>query len=258
MAILRLTGSVGAGSSKKGIPHNEPADVLKVRNRLVELGFQGIDHVTNGKDKEFLHVIQLFQCIFKGRSKMDKGDSRVDLHGTTHKWLAAQNAPGWVNLEGKGGVGWQIAKFSHGNSWASTWMLWSIHAAGLYYRALTALSPVPECPAMWIRDCSKKRGGKTRGHKSHQCGIDLDMRLPLLPPDTHKFDQLKASDYDRRFHREAALLQCRAIKTAMDTKFIFFNDKEFRNKGLTTHQKNHSEHYHIRIRPQARVEGTYM
>ncbi|MDH3530869.1 MAG: penicillin-insensitive murein endopeptidase [Acidobacteriota bacterium] len=258
MAILRLKGSVGSGSAKKGLPHNEPEDVTKVRNRLVELGFQGIDHVTDGKDKEFLHVLQLFQCITKGKHKLDWGDSRVDVHGTTHKWLAAQNAPGWVHLEGKSGIGWQIAEFDHGNSWGSTWMLQRVQLAGLYYRALVAVSGVADAPSMWIRDCAKKRGGKTRGHGSHQTGIDLDMRLPLLPPDTNKYDQLKGHDYDARFHRAAALLQCEAIKTTMNTRFVFFNDKEFKGKGLTTNQKNHSEHYHIRIRAEERVEGVYM
>lgn len=258
MAILRLTGSVGTGKSKKGIPHNDPADVIKVRDRFVELGYHWVKSITNGKDKEFVRLIKFFQSIIKGRSKFDSGDGRVDLHGNTHRWLAAVNAPGWVNLEGKTGVGWQVAKFDHGNSWTTTWMLTRLHLAGLYYRGLCLTSDVEDAPAMWIRDSSKEKGGKTRGHASHQTGLDLDMRLPLLPPDTDKFDQLHGKDYNRRFHRSAALLQVRAIKETMNTRFIFFNDPEFRKKGLSTFQKNHSEHYHIRIKPPARIEGIYM
>ena len=258
MAILKLTGSVGKGKSKKGIPHNEPTDVIRVRDRFVELGYHWVKGITNGKDKEFTRLISFFQSIVKGRSKFDSGDGRVDLHGKTHKWLAAENAPGWVNLEGKTGVGWDVAKFDHGNSWTTTWMLYRIHLAGLLYRGLCLTSDVEDAPPMWIRDSSKEKGGKTRGHASHQTGLDLDMRLPLLPPDTYKFDQLKAKDYDRRFHRAAALLQVRAIKEMMNTRFIFFNDPEFIKKRLSTRQKNHSEHYHIRIKPPGRVEGVYM
>ncbi|MEZ5427732.1 MAG: penicillin-insensitive murein endopeptidase [Pyrinomonadaceae bacterium] len=259
MAILRLTGSVGSGSSKKGIPHNEISDVIKVRDRLIELGYDWIGGITDGKNKDFIRVIKLFQTIYKGHSKFDTGDGRVDLHGTTHKWLAAENAPGWVHMEGKSGIGWEVAKFDHGNAWTTTWMLFAIHMAGIYYRGLDVLSAdVSDAPPMWVRDCSPHKGGKATGHASHQTGLDVDMRLPLLPPDTLKWDQLKAGDYDKRFHRQAALLQVTAIKKMMNTRFIFFNDPEFIKKRLSTHEKNHGEHYHIRIKPPERIEGTYM
>ena len=111
---------------------------------------------------------------------------------------------------------------------------------------------------MWVRDCSREKGGKTTGHKSHQTGLDMDMRLPLNPPDTNKFDQLKGHDYDKRFHRAAALSQVQAIKQVMYTKYIFFNDPEFIKKRLSTKQKNHSEHYHIRIKPPVKIDGVYM
>ena len=39
MAMLILSGSVGAGGAKSGIPHNQPEDVAKVRDRFVELGY---------------------------------------------------------------------------------------------------------------------------------------------------------------------------------------------------------------------------
>ena len=133
MAILRLSGSVGSGSAKKSIPHNEPADVVKVRNRFVELGYHWVSGITNGKNKEFVRLIKFFQTITKGHSKFDSGDGRIDLHGTTHKWLAALNAPGLVHMEGKFGFGWQVAKFSHNNAWTTTWMFNRLHLAGLLY-----------------------------------------------------------------------------------------------------------------------------
>lgn len=258
MAILRLSGSVGSGSAKKSIPHNELADVVKVRNRFIELGYHWVSGITNGKNKEFVRLIKFFQTITKGHSKFDSGDGRIDLHGTTHKWLAALNAPGWVHMEGKSGIGWQVAKFSHNNAWTTTWMFYRLHLAGLLYKGLVLAYGVDDAPPMWVRDCSREKGGKTTGHKSHQTGLDMDMRLPLNPPDTNKFDQLKGHDYDKRFHRAAALLQVQAIKQVMYTKYIFFNDPEFIKKGLSTKQKNHSEHYHIRIRPPIKIDGVYM
>lgn len=256
MATLILTGSVGEGKAKGSIPHNEIADVIKVSNRFVELGYHWVSGVSDGKNKDLIRLIKFFQTICKGHSKFDSGDGRIDLHGNTHKWLAAVNAPGWVNMEGRSGIGWQIAKFDHGNSWTTTWMLEKLNLAGLLYRGMDAINfDVSDAPAMWVRDCSPEKGGKATGHKSHQTGLDMDMRLPLLPPWTKDFTQLKGKEYDKKFHRKAALLQCEAIKNAMDTKYIFFNDPEFIKKRLTTHQDNHSEHYHLRIKPPARIEG---
>lgn len=256
MATLLLTGSVGAGSSKNGVPHNEIADVIKVRDRFVQLGYHWASGITDGKNKDFIRLIKFFQTICKGHSKFDSGDGRIDLHGSTHKWLAAINAPGWVNMEGRSGIGWQIAKFDHKNSWTTTWMLDRLILAGVYYRGLDVLAfDVSDAPSMWIRDCSPEKGGKAIGHGSHQTGLDMDMRLPLLPPWTDEFTQLKGTEYNKKFHRQAALLQVRAIKEMMNTRFIFFNDPEFIKKKLTTHENNHSEHYHIRIKPPERIDG---
>ena len=258
MAILRLSGSVGNGSSKRGIPHNDPADIIKVRDRFVELGYQWVRGVTTGKDINLIKAIKLLQSIIKGHSKVDTGDGRIDLHGTTHRWMAAQNAPGWVNMTGKSGVGWKIAYFNSGNSWTTSWMLEKIILAGLLYRGKALVAGISNAPPMWVRDCSPAKGGKADGHKSHQTGIDVDMRLPLLPPDTNKFDQLRGHDYTKRFYRDAALIQVESIKNCMNTKYIFFNDPEFIKKRLSTRQPNHSEHYHIRIKPPVRIEGAYM
>ncbi len=258
MAILRLSGSVGNGSSKNRIPHNDPADIIKVRDRFVELGYVWVRGVTTGKDKKLIKAIKLLQCIIKGHSKVDTGDGRIDLRGQTHRWMAAQNAPGWVSMIGKSGIGWRIAHFDHGNSWTTTWMHERISKAGMWYFGKALVARISDAPPMWIRDCSPAEGGRAGGHKSHQTGIDVDMRLPLLPPDTNKYDQLRGRDYDRRFYRAAALIQVESIKNCMNTKCIFFNDKEFRRKGLSTRQANHSEHYHIRIKPPGRIEGVYM
>jgi hypothetical protein len=258
MAILRLSGSVGNGSSKRGIPHNDPADIIKVRDRFVELGYIWVRGVTTGKDIKLIKAIKLLQCIIKGHSKVDTGDGRIDLRGTTHKWMAAQNAPGWVNMIGKSGLGWKIAYFDNGNSWTTSWMLERISLAGLWYRGKVLFAGISDAPPMWVRDCSPAQGGRAGGHKSHQTGIDVDMRLPLLPPDTNKYDQLRGREYNRRFHRAAALIQVESIKNRMNTKCIFFNDKEFIKKRLSTRQANHSEHYHIRIKPPVRIEGAYM
>lgn len=259
MATLILTGSVGTGGAQNGKPHNDPADVAKVRDRLVELGYKWVSHVTSGTDKEFIRTITLFQSIYKGKGQASNGDGRIDLQGTTHRWLAAQNAPAWVRIESEG-YGWKFATplaYGNGNgAYTTSWMADRIWWAGFEY-ATTAYWAVENAPPLWIRDCSPEKGGEAKGHKSHETGLDVDMRLPLLPPYTDKFDRLEGKEYTKKFHYEAALRQVQAIRTHMNPSLVLFNDPRFIDAGLSTHEANHGNHYHIRIKPPERKEGIY-
>ena len=259
MPKLILTGSVGAGGAKNGIPHNQPADVALVRDRLVELGYKWVSSVTSGTDTEFLRTLKLFQSILKGSGQADKGDGRIDLHGDVHRWLAANNAPGWVAI-GTHGYGWRfttpLAYGEKNGGFTTTWMADRIRWAGFEY-ATKAFFTVASAPPLWIRDCSPEKGGNAAGHKSHETGLDVDMRLPLLPPYTDKWDRLEGKEYGTKFHYEAALEQVSAIRSMMEPKLVLFNDPRFISRGLSTHEANHGNHYHIRIKPPAREDGIY-
>jgi hypothetical protein len=63
MPILALTGSVGTGKAKGSAPHNAPADVILVRDRLINLGFTWAGGAAKGDEKEFIRAIKLFQSI---------------------------------------------------------------------------------------------------------------------------------------------------------------------------------------------------
>jgi murein endopeptidase len=111
---------------------------------------------------------------------------------------------------------------------------------------------------MWVRDCSPKKGGPAHGHGSHQTGLDVDMRLPLLPPDETKLDDLGDNGFKSpKFDRTSSQAQLEAIKVAMDPRFVFFNDPAFIRLRLCTQQANHGNHYHIRIKAPPRKEGIY-
>lgn len=259
MAMLVLAGSVGSGSAKDGIPHNQPADVAKVRDRLVELGYTWVAGVTQGTDTEFIRTLKLFQSILKGSGQADKGDGRVSLHGDTHRWLAANNAPGWAKI-GAYGYGWHFTTpLAHGESngaYGTTWLMDRIRWAGFEY-AVNAYYSVADAPPLWIRDCSPEKGGNAVGHKSHETGLDVDMRLPLLPPYTDKWDRLEGKEYGKKFHYEAALVQVKAIRAMMEPSLVLFNDPRFTSQGLSREAANHGNHYHIRIKPPTREDGTY-
>lgn len=260
MATLRLSGSVGSGSSKKGNPHNDPKDVEAVRDRLVELGFTWVSGVTKGDDKEFIRTITLFQSICKGKGQAKEGDGRIDLEGNTHRWLAATNAPKWVKIFAKTGIGWHnTADFHETNGgYCTDWLYDRIMDAGLTYRLGSIISFKADFPPLWIRECSPEKGGDAKGHKSHETGLDVDMRLPLLPPDTQNWTFLGSKGYeDKRYYRDAAEAQLRAIKAKMDAPVRLFNDPAMIKKGLCTHWNNHQHHYHIRIKPPTRIDGVY-
>jgi hypothetical protein len=233
--------------------------VAKVRDRLVELGFTWVAGVIDGTDKEFVRTIKLFQSIVKGSGQADNGDGRIDLQGGTHRWLAANNAPGWVKLN-VGGYGWKFTSpLAHGDgngAYTTTWMADRIRWAAFDY-ATTAYFNVADAPPLWIRDCSPETGGNAIGHKSHETGLDVDMRLPLLPPHTNKWDRLEGKEYGEKFHYEAALAQVKAIRSMMEPKLVLFNDPRFISRGLSAFAANHGNHYHIRIKPPTREDGTY-
>ena len=262
MSILKLSGSVGSGISKNGIPHNEASDIKKIKERFVELGYESAP-IT---DKKLIHLIKFFQCICKGAVRVNSGDGRIDLHGNTHRWLAAHNAPGWVNMLGKKSWGYEVVKVDYDNSYATTWMRDRLALAGLQYLLFSS----GKVPPMWVRDFSKKTGGKTRGHGSHQTGLNVDMRLPTIgglkyDHDYHFHDGeaspakfgLEKKTYNELFDRDTARQQLKAIKNMMNTKVILFNDKALRGEGLCKFYNNHGGHYHITIRPPERIEGSY-
>lgn len=255
MAILKLSGSVGFGGN------NSSDDVKKVVDRFVELGYTRVAHCKTGKEPDMVLAIKLIQSMTKGSGKIDKGDGKISLHGDTHRWLAAQNAPAWVKVWSESGIGWQsTADYTEDNGgFATSWLRDRLTWTGIAYRA-AALISVSDAPPLWVRECSPKKAGKNpTGHKSHETGIDVDIRLPLLPPHTNDWFQLKAHNYTKLFHFEAAKLQCEMIKKHMDSKYIFFNDPRFTDDlRLTTHEDNHSEHYHVRINPPMRIDGTFM
>lgn len=264
MATLILRGSVGSGAAKKGLPHNDAADVAVVRDRLVQLGYDWIGGVTTGTDADFIRTIKLFQSICAGHHKFDTGDGRVDVEGNTHRWLAAENAPGWVRIFGRSGIGWRCTSdFVESNGgFTTTWMLDAINAAGLAYTVLLLRSGVTravDAPPMWVRECSPRKGGKASGHGSHQTGLDVDMRLPLLPPDERKWDDLGTKGYTKpKFDRPAGQAQLEAIKSAMNPRLVLFNDPAFIRLRLCQDDsglKTHDQHFHIRIKPPARKEG---
>ena len=269
MARLLLKGSVGRGRSRRGIPHNDSEDFAAVKARLVELGYDWVKPITRADHSDFIDCIRLFQASCAGKwgtiNRIAAADGRIGRGGWTHRWLAAQNAPGWVQIHGRGSLSWEKVHHrmykpttaKNNGGYCTTWLYDRIHAVGReYYR--THMSRHMDAPPIWVMDCSPSRGGNARGHGSHETGIDVDMRLPLRAPHENKWDDLGRKGYDDpRFDRAAAEAQLKAIKKFMEPQLVLFNDPEFRRKGLCSRDKkgSHDQHFHIRIKVPTRIEG---
>ncbi len=57
MAEILLGGTVGDGRSKNGISHNEPEDVITIRNRFIELGYSYDVEDADGKKVDWLSKV---------------------------------------------------------------------------------------------------------------------------------------------------------------------------------------------------------
>ncbi|MGB1014778.1 MAG: penicillin-insensitive murein endopeptidase [Nannocystaceae bacterium] len=117
---------------------------------------------------------------------------------------------------------------------------------------------------------SRKRGGPIGGHKSHQSGRDLDIRLPLretvpqrLSPRPHRVDWLATWELIQAFHRTGAVIrifldyrrQRRMVRAARAAgapaelldELVQWPRGSGSNLGLVRHSSGHTGHIHIRF-----------
>lgn len=272
MARIVLSGSVGKRCD------NDPIDVAVVRSRLHSLGFNWVSGTGAGDQPEFVETIELFQAICKGKTELKRGggvDGKISRQGFTHKWLAAQNAPGWVKIYGLHGKGWSTTVhklirptgdpyIESNGGYGTTWIFDMVKTAAFVYSS----SWQPNFPLMWVRDCAKKKGGNAKYHKSHETGLDIDFRLPLrpvaglLPDATWIFLGTKALR-KKHLYREAVESQLTALVAQPLVSVIGYVDDtapsghtKLHNKFGKVHTwKGHKNHMHVRIQPPSMIPG---
>lgn len=121
-----------------------------------------------------------------------------------------------------------------------------------------------------IGTMSRKRGGPVGGHKSHQSGRDLDIRLPLretvpqrLSPRPHRVDWVATWELIKAFARTGAVIrvfldykrQRRLVKAARAAgatpeeldDLVQWPRGSRANLGLVRHSHGHTGHIHIRF-----------
>lgn len=173
---INIERSVGLGAT------NQPVDVIAVKSKLIELGFDWLtaDAVMGPVT---IKTIQLFQAIKNGFNRVGdpRNDGRVDVGGDTLRWLNAANAPRWQQMpagsRAEGFVNDNIADISDTHDFGVNWLADTIRAAGADYRD-AFLSGHSSAALLTVNDTSLPRGGDTPVHATHEAGLCCDIRLP--------------------------------------------------------------------------------
>ena len=243
--------TIGKSVGRNGV--NDPADVLAVKTRLVELGFDFIQANSQVNDLT-IRAIRLFQAMKNGLTKLlvAQNDGRVDVNGDTHKWLNASNAPRWVQLPaGSSDVGMvndNIADLADKHDFGSNWMSDTLSATGLAYKA-DFLSSHPASALLHINDTTLPLGGDTQAHAEHETGLQSDIRLPRKDGSVGGIT-VSHQAYDRNAMR--AMLKA-FLKQPLARR-IFLNDNVLIGEGLCHQAVGHDNHAHFEIKPPARVD----
>lgn len=245
MAIT-IANSVGLNGT------NNPQDVLAVKTRLIELGFDFIT-ANNQMDPLTIKSIKLFQAAKNGLNVVNKpaNDGRVDVNGDTLKWLQAQNAPRWTRLPAgsvaEGYVNDNIADLADKHDFGTSWMAETLRATGASYKA-DHLSAHPGAAVLHINDTSLPQGGDTPAHLGHEAGMASDIRLPRKNGSVGGVT-VHSVDYDRAAMR--AMLK--AFRKQELARRVFLNDQTLINEGLCQSEDGHDNHAHFEIKAPQRV-----
>ena len=243
---IDIEKSVGLG----GV--NQPSDVIAVKSRLIELGFDWLAPDA-AMGPLTIKTIRLFQAIKNGFNRLGdpRNDGRVDVGGDTLKWLQAANAPRWRQMSAgsraDGFVNDNIADLSDTHDFGTDWLDETIRAAGAVYRD-TFLSDNPDAALLTVNDTSLPQGGDTPVHATHETGLACDIRLPRKDGRVGGIT-VESANYDRAAMR--AILK--AFRSQPLASRVLLSDQVLVNEGLCRAAQGHLNHAHFEIGPPARA-----
>jgi penicillin-insensitive murein DD-endopeptidase len=93
-----------------------------------------------------------------------------------------------------------------------------------------------------VGDISRKGGGVLPPHKSHQRGVDLDLR-PLRTDGQN----LPITYLDAGYSRDRTRELVKLIREVEPRAIIYFNDSVLIREKLTQHLTGHHNHLHVRF-----------
>lgn len=103
------------------------------------------------------------------------------------------------------------------------------------------LAAHPQGPRIEIGDISFQGGGRMPPHKSHNRGVDVDIRL-IRNDGREGGSNFRAANYSRSLTQE--LVNLIRANSALTVKLVYFNDPAVRG---VTDQPGHDDHLHVRF-----------
>ncbi|TAH52266.1 MAG: hypothetical protein EYC68_08170 [Chloroflexota bacterium] len=242
--VFELSASVG----RSGVNH--PTDILALKERLHELGFDWLA-LNESMDADTIQTIKLFQSIINGRQSV-QGDGRVDVPGPSYAWLRASNAPHWqvmpAGSPNQGFHNYELTDTTDHYDYGTDWLATTIQNIGLeYYR--TYLTNHSGAALLSINDVSLARGGLTSQHAGHQTGLCCDIRLPHTDGTSGQITWSNS-----RYDREAMRAMLVAVRNQPLWRLTYFNDPQLIAEGLCTNLPAHDNHAHFEIRTPQRID----
>jgi Putative peptidoglycan binding domain/Penicillin-insensitive murein endopeptidase len=237
-----LSAAVG-----RGMP-NRPEDVRLLQARLKELGFNlGVDGQFGGGTER---ALQVFRAMLTGDEEVAEEPGRIAPNDLLHVALTMEHPPQWVEMprSGTGFVNADTDRFGHGSEESKL----LVEEAGVAY-ARDHLANHPGAAPLHLNDVSKKEGGKTRDHETHQTGLDLDFRLPRK--DGTAGTEVRRSDYDR----ETTWAMLKALASNPRVERVLFSDPVLAERAKTNNEPwafklfdggpIHKNHIHVDVKP---------
>ncbi len=241
MPIINLQNSVGANGA------NQADDVIAVKNRLVELGFNWLMNTGTTVGPLTIHTIKLFQAIKNGLNTVESthNDGLIQVGKETHKWLQADNAPHWKQMspgsKQKGYINDEVADAADNHDFGTDWLDDTLQAAAAKYKT-DFLSTHPNAALITINDTSRPQGGNTPSHAGHEAGMACDLRLPRKDGGAGGIVVT-----DNTYDRVAARAMLKALRSQPLFSRTFLNDPVLIAAGLCQHLSGHDNHIHLEI-----------
>lgn len=244
MITITIQGSVGLNGD------NNPNDVIAIKTRLIELGFDWLT-ADESLGQITINTIKLFQAIINGDNyHVNRHDGRVDVEMQTHTWLQAINAPRWTKLPaGSREEGFVNDKdVGQDNDHGTNWLMDTIIETGRDYQN-DFLKNNPKAALLTTNESSGSRGGFLAPHQGHQSGLAYDIRLPRKDGGAGGGIHVGNSAYDRNAMR--AII--RAFLNQELASRVFLIDDVLIGENLCIAVTGHDNHAHFEIVPPKRV-----
>ncbi|HEX6624995.1 MAG TPA: peptidoglycan-binding domain-containing protein [Pyrinomonadaceae bacterium] len=247
MPAIKIQKSVGLNAV------NRAADVLAVKTRLIELGFDWLtaDEVMGPTT---VKAIKLFQAIKNGRNQVNiqGNDGRIDPGGDTLKWLNAENAPRWMQMPpgspAEGFHNHELTQTNDAHDFGTSWLADTLKAAAASYKE-EHLSANTNAALLTLNDFSLPQGGDTPMHATHESGLACDIRLPRKNGQTGG-GVVGQNAYDRKAMRAMIL----AFRRQPLASRVLLSDQVLVAEGLCMAAQGHANHAHFEVKPPARID----